>query len=352
MIETEKKHLFIINPVSFLNMRAINKVIAEIVLYFDGFKAAHWVYETEGSPYVPGYDSAKRPYAVHISRFPRDAIIVIRHYAKLIGEGTPLRVYSIGGDGILFDCLNGVMGLSNVELAAVPYGSGCDFCRAFGEGLVAEQRNIAAQIEAPVILMDVIDCGNAYAINSMLIGLEGVGIYYSNAMQKKLWKLRRRFPFMNSLIYLICGIKAWFNPLFVLQRYTISIDGERINNVPSMIYCANGPGYALDKCIIAEAVPDDGFLEVMMLKKLPGAKFFSLLPVYLNGKAKDYPDYFLRWRAKSVSITSDKPLAIGLDGECFFDTDLNMRLLPKSLRFVSIGGRPFKNRALETAEQL
>jgi hypothetical protein len=71
--------------------------------------------------------------SIHVSRYLRDAIGVISKYRSGVPEGAVVRVYAVGGDGILFDCLNGIVGLRGVELGALPYGNTCDFPRAFGE---------------------------------------------------------------------------------------------------------------------------------------------------------------------------------------------------------------------------
>jgi diacylglycerol kinase family enzyme len=109
-----KKHLFIINPMSFPQKQELQKISLSIEKYFAAKKAA-------GHP---------AEYSIQISEFPRDAIIVIREYVQNLESGAALRVYSIGGDGTAFCCLNGIIGLEGAELALIPYGVGNDFIRA------------------------------------------------------------------------------------------------------------------------------------------------------------------------------------------------------------------------------
>ena len=54
-------------------------------------------------------------YATHISRFPRDAMWVIREFAKGLSEGEKFRVCCVGGAGQLFDCLGGIMNLCDTK---------------------------------------------------------------------------------------------------------------------------------------------------------------------------------------------------------------------------------------------
>jgi diacylglycerol kinase family enzyme len=128
----------------------------------------------------------KAEYAIRLSRFPRNAIRTARQYITQAGPDTPVRVYAVGGDGILFDCLNGIIGLSNAELAPVPYGHTNDFVRAFGEGLEDTFRDIPLLASAPVIPTDILRCGSNYALNLCTVGLESAAIFDSVAIQQKL----------------------------------------------------------------------------------------------------------------------------------------------------------------------
>jgi hypothetical protein len=68
-------------------------------------------------------------FSTMFSHYPRDAMQLIQRQINTAEEGETVRVYAIGGDDILFDCLNGIMGLSNVELAIKNHGDTNDFIR-------------------------------------------------------------------------------------------------------------------------------------------------------------------------------------------------------------------------------
>jgi diacylglycerol kinase family enzyme len=337
----EKKHLFIINPRSFLRGRDISRLIAEIVSCFDSAPRAAPLYSLDGSPAFPDPDSVEGPYAIHLSRFPRDAIIVIRKYMARVAEKALVRVYSAGGDGAAFGCLNGIVGLPNAELALIPYGSGNDFARSFGEGLVGEMRKITAQIEAPVVPADIIHCGTNYALNSCSIGIEAVAIRKIQGMQKRLWKLRRRFAPLNGLLYTLSGIAAAFDPESAGQRYRMTIDEGKTEDDLALILLANGRGYGANKVVIPEAVPNDGYLDMLTVTKASTMKILRLLPDYLKGNYKKHPSEIVYRRVKKVSITSDTPLCIALDGEVFFDTSIDISIVPQAVRIAAVGGRAF-----------
>jgi diacylglycerol kinase family enzyme len=346
----EKKHLFIINPRSFLRIRDINRVIAEIVSCFeDGFRNIPFR-SPDAIPPLPDVNSFKGPYAIHISRFPRDAIIIIRKYMAAVDGQAMVRVYSIGGDEMAFCCLNGIVGLPNAELALIPYGSGADFPRSFGEGLVKEMRRIEDQIHAPTVPADIIHCGTNYALNGISIGIEAVATRKAQWALKRFWKIRRRYPRLTSQIYTLAGIVAAFDQKAYIQRYKLIIDNEEMEDDLALIYLANGRGYNLDKVVIPEAVPDDGRLDMLTLSGASTLKILRLIPDYLGGNYKKHPSDLIYRRVKTVSITSDTPLCITLDAEVFFDTAISIDIVPQAVRIAAVGGRTFLNSGASHAE--
>jgi diacylglycerol kinase family enzyme len=348
--DPSKKHLFIINPRSFLNARDVNRVVAEISRCFGGFPAEFEAPSGHNSSGLPVFYSAGSPCAIHISRFPRDSIIVIRKYVTLVGEKTPIRVYAVGGDGVVFCCLNGIAGLPNAELAVVPYGTGSDFVQSFGgKEFIPEMRNIEAQIQAPTILADIIDCGSVYALNSCAVGLEAMSLLKAYPMLKTLWKLRRRFITLTETILRFAGLAAIFDAEFMGQRYRVRMDDEEIEGPLSIIHIANTPGYPINKSVVPEAVPDDGFLDLLVYRKTSAARILRHMPSYLKGRHAQFPTDHIYRRVRSVSINSSRPLCIALDGEVFFDTSITVRVLPQAVRVVSVGGRPFQNGSLNHA---
>jgi diacylglycerol kinase family enzyme len=347
-----KKHLFVINPHSFLKPGDISRVIAEISSCFQDFQGKLKMSSSSGVMDLPEFYSPDSPYAIHISRFPRDGIIIIRKYIAIVGKETLVRVYAIGGDGIAFCCLNGIVGLPNVELAIVPYGTGCDFAMSFGgKEIIPEMRNIKAQIQAPVIPTDIIDCGNIYALNSCAVGLEAIALRWSYPVMKSFWKLRRRFPMVTSAILRISGVVEIFNRDIVEQHFWIELDNEKIEGIMSLIHIANGPGYPINLSVIPDAVPDDGLLDLLFYQPTSLGKGMRHMGPYLKGQYRKFPEIFIYRRVRNVSISSVRPFGLSLDGEIFFDTSFTIKILPKAVKIVSVGGRPFKARSLEYADK-
>jgi diacylglycerol kinase family enzyme len=320
------EHLFVINPQSFgTNLRGVREsmdaITAEIKAYFVG---------------------KEEKYTIHISRYPRNAIVAIRRYFKNLAADTRVRVYAVGGDGMAFDCLNGIVGMSNVELAIIPYGTGSDFVRAFGPEHYLEFRNLTAQTSASTIPVDVIKCNGKYALNFCSVGVESVAAIKIIPLFKRFKRLRRSFPFFNRVFFLIGAILAQFEKRVIGQEYGIFADGENVSGSYLGINIANAPYYGDGLSAVSSAVPDDGLMDMLITKKMHIFAAFASLAKFVSGGWRLLSKHFIFRRIKQVSIRSTKPLSVNLDGEVFFDTFLDIEILPHLVNIVNVTGAGFK----------
>ena len=141
------KHVFIVNPCAGKGKnQASNYIIPRIKEYF----------EKNGGNYE-----------IHETTEPYEGIDFVKYYP--VDEDT-VRFYACGGDGTLFEVVNGAYGKENVEVAVIPLGSGNDFIRLFGnkEDLV----DVEAQVNGTPIKLDVIKCLGKIAINQCSMGLD------------------------------------------------------------------------------------------------------------------------------------------------------------------------------------
>jgi diacylglycerol kinase family enzyme len=276
---SREEHLFILNPRSFPRRPDLDRVLSHIAAAFD----------FPGAP----------PRGIHISRYPRDAISIIRKRIARLDPETRVRVYAVGGDGISFDCLNGIVDIPNAELAIIPYGSGNDFIRSFGNEYYEAFRDISLQIRSPAIPTDIIHCGNNCALNFCCVGLEAGAVIKALSLNKRFEKLRFLVPPLNGFFYTLGGILETFDKHIIARHYEINADG--IN--------------------------------------------FSGLYSILGGKYDKYPEIFFLRRVKKVFIRSEEPLLINLDGEVFFDSDLTIEILPEAVKVGALNTPGYRKKA-------
>jgi len=327
------KHLFIINPRSFWHSWKMDAVLAKIRNFI------------EISPDC----QKKRPegdYEIVISQFPRDAIGLIRSCVKNLPEGTALRVYAVGGDGILFDCLNGIMGISNAALGAIPYGRTNNFIRGFGRGTKSLFRDLSLQCTAPTIPMDVIHAGTNYALNHCVVGIEAeasrqaMAICYWMEQGNSLSQWLSRKLYVS--IYFIGGVAACLNKKLLNQRYEVTINEEVFNSHYREVSIFNSPYIGGCMHPINNALPNDGILDVILARSSGILRIHCLLPFYATGRHASFPRHFTLRRGRKITIRSELPLLISLDDAVFFDTELTVNLLPGAVQFIDPAGQEYR----------
>jgi diacylglycerol kinase family enzyme len=315
------RHFFVVNPVCFYSRREMDEVVAEIHCFFEARR------DTAG---------ASSEYAVHVSRFPRDAIGAIRRFAAAVPYGAPLRVYAVGGDGVLFDCLNGIVGMQHTELGVMPYGAQNSFYHIFGESDKKIFRSLKAQTSAPSVPMDALYCGSNYALSYCLIGLESLINADSRGMKKHHVFLRRYMP---EFFYVMDAYFSYFGTLMnraaFKQNYRMWVDGEDWSGPHAIINISNSPIYLGGKIIIPEAVPSDGLMDVLCSSDTNVLSVFRVMLHYMRGKHAEHPDLFSHRRAKKVFIISDSPLILDLDGEVFYDKYITVEMKPGAVRVIA-----------------
>ena len=260
-------------------------------------------------------------YEIHVTTEPYEGIDFVRKYPE--GEET-VRFYACGGDGTLFEVVNGAYGKKNVQVAAIPLGSGNDFIRLFGtkEQLV----NVEAQVTGKPLQLDVIKCMDKIAINQCSMGLDAE-VCAKQGTFKKIPLLSGEAAYTASLLYCFIGRMK--------STFTVTIDdGEPFTQPTLFCFCGNSRWYGGGYMAAPHAMPDDGLLDFVIVKKaVSRVKLLSLTQKYKNGEHLDWPiTKFVR--GKKMTIHSEKPAAVNVDGECEYVTDCSFEIIEKGITFV------------------
>jgi diacylglycerol kinase family enzyme len=307
------KHVFIFDPKSFREQQWMMDSILDRIGQF---------FRTQDKP----------DFSIQISRYRRDALGLIQKEADTTDEYNTVRVYAIGGEDILFDCLNGVAELPNAELAAVPYGVKSDFLRNFGEGKEEQFKDIPSLVQANTVPTDIINLDGIFALNSCLIGLKTAAATKAKPGKGFISRLSGITNYMNYL-------SSVFDKETAAQYYKITIENRDFSGNYSIINIVNGPYFAGKKVGISKAAPDDGLLDIMLIKAADPLKTLWSVGRYFRGKTSSN---CVHLQAENISINSDKPMSIKLDNEFFQDTKINLNVLPQALQMVAVNNLSYK----------
>jgi len=272
------------------------------------------------------------------SHYPRDAIKLIQKQVDEVEPFETVRVYAIGGDDLLFDCLNGIAGLPSMELAISPHGNMNSFIRAFGEKKGDQFKDIVALITADTIPTDMIEVGNMFAINGCAVGL-------GPARAIKLRDLRARLStgisrYAVGFWFLLYRLNSLFSKEIIAHNYTITIDGEDYSGHYSQINIVNAPYFDRHKTALAGALPDDGVLDVVLFKAISPLLTSLSIGRYLRGRK--LPSNSVRVQAKKIEIKSEKPIFIQTDTEFLLDTSITFELVPGAVQVVAVNNLAYQ----------
>lgn len=258
---------------------------------------------------------------IHVTEKAGEGIEYVRNKAA---TGEEIRFYACGGDGTLYDVVNGAFGYKNAQVAVIPLGSGNDFIRLFGTK--EEFLNLDDQVNGVPVEFDVIKCDDEIAINQCSMGMDAEVC----AMQGKI----KKFP-------LVTGEGAYYiGCLYAIirkfkNRFTYSIDGgEKKTKDCLFCFCGNSRWYGGGFMAAPLALPEDGLLDFVIVEsRVSRPKLVTLLNKYKRGEHLDW-DITEFTRGKKLVIHSDKPAAVNVDGEIKYVTDTSFEIIEKGITYV------------------
>ena len=306
------KHVFVFDPKTFHSQQwKMDNILDEIGQFF----------RTQERP----------DFSIQISHHRRDAIVLIQKEVETAKDNDTVRIYAIGGNEILYDCINGVAELPNTELAVVPYGETSYFLRNFGEGKDSSFRNIPSLVlHGEAIPTDLINWNVNYALNSCYIGLRSATA--GRLREYKATLNKGSFILFSRISSFINNFSALFDKQIAAQHYDITIDDNDYSGNYSLIHIANGPYHAGKTTGLSKkAMLDDGLLDVALIKSASPLKTKWSLSRYAHGKK---PKNCTILQAKKIRIQSDRQMWIQLDNEYIKDTGISIGVVPNAVQMV------------------
>ncbi len=254
--------------------------------------------------------------------------------ARQAGEQGYDMVIAIGGDGTVHEVINGLMQIPAKQrpiLGIVPTGSGNDFAHAAGIPL---EPNVALahalKSEPSTIDVDIIkdEHGRSeYFDNTLGIGFDTVVTLRSHQLPL----LRGFLMYLTAIIQTII---LDFDP----ARMHIETDKEAWDENSIMLTVCNGPREGGGFLVAPAAKPDDGILHYASIADIGRLMMFRLIPEVMNGTHGRFKCVRMG-DCRKMTLKSEKPLFIHLDGEIYtgFGSNvkqLSIEILPGALKVV------------------
>lgn len=279
-------------------------------------------------------------YEIFVTQKPHHGREIAAELAKI---GQPCRIYSIGGDGSLFDITTAIAGKKYIELGVIPCGAGNDFIKNFGER--DEFLDIEAQVLGSSIPIDAIKADDFYSLNQCSCGFD--------AMVAHDQKNFKRLPLVSgAMSYKLALLRTIVkNPK---STFKISIDGgEEFVGTYLFALAANGAHYGGGFNSAPKAKVADGLLDIILIDHVPRRKILNIAPKYKKGLhlGLDICNYKLG-KSMKISSTNGK-LLVNMDGEIFEKEDVEFKIIEQAINFILPNiktvklSEPLKNAAIK-----
>ena len=267
-------------------------------------------------------------YEIAVSQAPGDCTRIAREAAK---SGEEVRLYACGGDGTLNEVVAGAAGYENVAVTAYVGGSGNDFVKIFDDREAF--RDLERLLDAETAVFDLIDCNGHPAINICCVGLDSrVGAGMARF---------KRLPFVSgSFAYILSTAVNLFQG--ISEHYIVHVDGEIIDDEMTFVCVANARYYGGGFYAVPDAEPDDGLLDILLVKKLRLWQIPNALAKYKAGKYRELGAVARHIRTDRITIRCDRDSPINLDGEIRTARNVQMKISDKKIRFFYPKGLHFE----------
>lgn len=286
------KYIFVVNKISGKNK---------------AFKSVSIIEETARSLAID--------YEIRITEYPL-------HAKKIAGEYKPednVCILSVGGDGTISEIINGLD--TSIPFGIIPCGSGNDFFRLISDKTDDIKQIIIDTIKADVKKIDLGQSNRMRFINCTSIGIDADVNFMASSLIRKSF-LTKGLSYALAILNKVIIPKA--------KHLKITIDGTNFEGEFFIATIMNGRYYGNGALPAPFASVNDGYFDIILIKKCNPLLVYALLGKYLKGKHIN-DRHFINLKGKDITIKCDSVMSIQSDGENYQSDMLHIRIAESAL---------------------
>jgi diacylglycerol kinase (ATP) len=247
------------------------------------------------------------------------------------------RIIAIGGDGTFNESVNGFyengqLINSDAVFGVIPCGTGSDFIKTMeipNNETLAVRKIINDNIKT-------IDLGKVtYKVKTedrsrLFLNIAEAGI--GGAVVERVNKTSKLFGgFASFLMGTLATVMDYRN----IKTHVVFDDDFKIDKITNNVIVGNCRFFGGGMKILPDAMPDDGFFDVLVIGDISKLDFFKNVPKVYNGTHIHDPNFFFR-RAKNVFVDSpDTPIKLDIDGEQEGTTPARFEIMPQAIKIIA-----------------
>ncbi len=232
-------------------------------------------------------------------------------------------VIAAGGDGTVSSVAAALVN-SGVPLGILPTGTANALAQDLGipHDLVKAKALIDGNYSLRPI--DVLQCGDAYYLLNIGVGLTSRLIKETNREQKS------RFGY---LAYIIAGLKNFIDNK--PHQFFFSVDGVKNEAYAVEMLIVNSPVLGTSLLRIGqECRIDDGRIELFIMRPKGLFDYLKIAAGLVFKREKISPNITILHAHRTITIDSDKELLVQGDGDIIAKTPIMINLIPRSVKIV------------------
>ena len=295
------RHFFIINPASGQNdsskilIDAINKI----------------------------FEQKNEEYEIYVTKAPKDSFRIASEKSSNLVEETIF--YACGGDGTSFDVINGIACKPNAYFAVIPIGSCNDFLKTFPE---YNFKDLESLINGNLKNIDICKINEYYFLNELNIGFDARVNDDCNNSKIKAKSVKKAYN--RAIIKNLISFKS--------QNIKVSKNNEVIKDQKMLLLVlANGRYYGGKYCCAPFAEPNDGYMDLVAVRKISRFTFVSLIKAYEVGdhlRKEKYKKFVDCQKVDKVTIESPEDMVVCLDGEIFHWKKVSVEVIKHGIKML------------------
>jgi diacylglycerol kinase (ATP) len=237
---------------------------------------------------------------------------------KAIAEGAVI-LAAAGGDGTLFEVIQAAAP-KQIPVLSLPNGTGNDLVRTLG---ISSLEHAASLLQSGKVMR--IDAGLLEGKRFVNILSCGFDAEVGDKINKKYRHLKGTAAYLAGVVSTLFSYKAL--PL------TLEIDGTKIERKVMLCAVANAQTYGGGMKVSPHSVVNDGLLEVILVGEVSRFEFLKTFPKVFSGSHLSHPA-ISTYQGRRIKITSEKELAVGLDGDVIHRSEIEIIIDPLSVPIV------------------
>ena len=228
-------------------------------------------------------------------------------------------IIAAGGDGTVSEVINGMVG-SNAKFGLIPGGTADVF---------ANEMEIPAHnfFKACDIIIDGktkrIDLGKANSRYFVLMAGIGFDAQVVHEVKPEIKKM------LKDVAYPLTGIKT----LFTYKPSLMKVELDNQSTQGYFVVVGNAKYYAGRFSVTREAQIDDGLLDICIFGGKTATSFVKYIQGVITGSHLRMSDVDYH-RAREITITSEKPTLVQVDGEVIGKTPMKFTVVPLALEVL------------------